>query len=244
MTENMPVGTTLKMCIILPDGIEMATAQDKVGHYDAVQRGDAGDYDSQGWFDLRRAMENAGYALVGTPYWNKGAWHGRFKPAPYRPEWLRKSRQWLQDWTRPAKGSPRAMAPRFDGEFFGNWVRRLTALGVFSTILAVLVHTIIRLDQIRLADPQAWAAAPAVSIFHALLFVAQILVICLLIAITLDLAHYTARRLYRLTGWDVLPVTFMLAFVILLFGAGLFITAESARQIISDLDRQSATTGN
>lgn len=245
--ENLPIKTISQVAISLPAGIEMSCVPGKNRRYDAVQIGAAGDYNGLAWFELRCQMEDRGYLVNRPAYWHKGAWRLRFKPAPHRANALQKLRpfrQWFRNWTIPPEGSPRAAAPRFDGEFFGNWVRRLTALGGFSTIFAVLALTTIKLTQTRLADPEAWDLEKSAAGFLNLLQIAEGLVAFLLIAITMDLAHYTARRLYRITGWDIVLVSTILSIVILLFGAGLFFTAESARQIISELDMLSSSPGN
>ncbi|WP_207099921.1 hypothetical protein [Paracoccus shandongensis] len=202
-----------QVLIRVPASLELKPARDQAKRYDAVQRGNADAYDDEAWFDLRCQMENANYLQAAPPFWHDNAWRLRFKPAPRRADTMRRlqplRRRWRK-WIRPPEGSPRAYAPRFDGDFFGNWIRRLTALGVFSSIFAILVQTRVRLKELKAIDLAAWKAEPGAQRLLSLLTITEGLVICLLVAIAIDLAYYTARRLYRVTGLSVagLPYSF------------------------------------
>ena len=236
-----------RVLIRMPALLELKPAKDRARRYDAVQPGNADAYDDEAWFDLRCQMEDAGYLRAAPFFWHDKAWRLRFKPAPRRADIMRRlqplRRRWRR-WTRPPEGSPRAYAPRFDAEFFGNWIRRLTAFGVFSTILAILTQAGAMLERLKAEDPVLWNGEPDAPFLLGLLRIAEGLVGCLLSAITIDLAYYTALRLFRVTGWNVPAMTLILSLAIFSFGAVLFVTAESARGVISSLDALSAPSGN
>lgn len=226
--------------ISLPASFELRLAKDRAKRYDALQRGNADAYDDEAWFDLRCQMENANYLQAAPQSWQDKAWRLRFKPAPRRAHVMRRLQPLRRRWRkliRPPEGSPRAYAPPFDGEFFGNWIRRLTALGLFSTIFAILVQAATRMEAIRAAQPTEWAATPNADWVLFLIRMFQALVTVILSAATFDLAYYTARRLYRATGFPVPMGILILVLLIGCFGVGLFLVAEGSRQILMELDQ-------
>ncbi|MTE00121.1 hypothetical protein GIY56_07465 [Paracoccus sp. YIM 132242] len=114
----------------------------------------------------------------------------------------------------------------------------MTALGVFSTIFAGLVQARVKLEELKAIDPAAWSAEQGAQRLLSVIAIAEGVVTCLLFAIAVDLAYYTARRLYRVTGWNVAGLTTFFLIVFFLCGVGVFIIAESARQIIAELNAQ------